>query len=92
MENGKALGRRPFEMPALDLPLNLYPHPHLLSRALGSGCSSLKEAEEFSHMFLKKLKTLLLIAKQIVKSSLFMLPLTLFYRATFHQPISDFLI
>lgn len=61
--NGKALGRRPFEMPALDLPLNLYPHPHLLSRALGSGCSSLKEAEEFSHMFLKKWKTLLLIAK-----------------------------
>lgn len=31
MENGKALGRRPFEMPALDLPLDLYPHPHLTS-------------------------------------------------------------
>lgn len=92
MESGKALGRRPFEMPALDLPLDLYPHPHLRSQALGSGCPSLKEAEEFSHMFLRKWETLLLIAKQIVKSSLFMLPLTLFYRATFHQPISDFLI
>lgn len=86
MENGKALG--PFEMRALDLAVDLYPHPHLRSRALGSGCLSLKETDEFSHMFLNKWKTLLLI----VKSSLFMLPLTLFYQATFHQPISDFLI